>query len=223
MPRVLCMTLQSSLASWGVGGAATRPTDATPTWSAITGLVSAALGLSRDDERQVQLSSDYALAVQVERHGAPLTDYHTVQTPHRPSIARLPRLLTRADELKAVSPKGAPWTNITYRDYLCDVHYTVVLWPVSETPHWSVDDIATALRAPAHPLYLGRRSCPLAAPLNPSIKEASVLSDVLTGPDVRWDTKIPPGEFEPHHIVSRRDQLVSAARRTFAERHEAIA
>lgn len=48
---------------------------------------------------------------------------------------------------------------------------------VVDHPRWALKEIALALRYPAFALYLGRRSCPLGAPLRPEI------FDVVAGPE----------------------------------------
>lgn len=69
MSAILVGTLAAPLASWGVGGAARHPSDLTPTASAVLGMVGAALGLARGDERLDSLQEDYALATQTLKVG----------------------------------------------------------------------------------------------------------------------------------------------------------
>lgn len=56
------------------------------------------------------------------------------------------------------------------RDYRTDVAVAVAVWGRDE--QWSLARVAAALRRPVFVLYLGRKSCPLAAPVNPCIAEA---------------------------------------------------
>ena len=220
MTRVVRFTIAAPLASWGVGGATIRPTQLVPTHSAIVGLVASALGLARTDERQAELASAYARAVQTEHIGSRLTDFHTIQTPHRPAIKRTPR--TRAEELLATTPRGTPWTSITQREYIQDVRYIVVLWPIGEPLPWAPSQIVDALKHPRHCLYAGRRSCAFSDPLAPEVVQAKTLDEVLSGDRITWDAAIPSGTLMPHHEMSVNDQLLSPSRRAFGRRHDLV-
>jgi CRISPR system Cascade subunit CasD len=191
-----------------------------PTHAAIIGLAGSALGLARHSSDLAQLSEAYARAAQIDTLGSRLTDFHTVQSPHGPTVEKI-RIRTRADELTAVNPSGQPWTTITRREYLQDVAYTVVLWPLVESP-WPPERIVEALRLPVHPVYAGRRSCALSAPLAPEIVEAQSLSDVLMGERIYWDIRIPAGSLEAHHEVTLNDQLVSGGPRSFVARRDCV-
>ena len=61
-------------------------------------------------------------------------------------------------------------TTITVRDYRTDVAVAVAVW--SRDGRWSLERVAAALRRPMFVLFLGRKSCPLAAPVHPRIVEA---------------------------------------------------
>jgi CRISPR system Cascade subunit CasD len=221
MARVLRFVLEAPLASWGVGGATIRPSEMVPTHSAIVGLLASALGWGRDDERQAQLAESYARAVRTDRTGRRVTDYHTVQTPHRPAIKVAPR--TRAEELSAVEAStGRPHTSITQREYLQDVRYTVVLWPLRGDPPRTPEELADALKRPMHALYAGRRSCPLSAPVAPEVLSAESLDEVLSGDAITWDSSIPHGKLQAHHVLIGRDQLLSPVRRAFGARQDHV-
>ena len=222
MPQVLVFTLAAPLASWGVGGAARRPSEDVPTWSAVVGLLGAALGYARTDERLSRLAATYTLAVRVEREGERLWDYHTVQTPHEPALKGR-AAGTRAEELQAVNPDGVPWTNISRREYIADGSWSVAVWPLTDHPDPSPEDLARALEEPVYPLYAGRRGCLLAAPLRPQVKDAQHLAEVLepTG-RLCWDVRIPGGPVAAAQVRERRDLLLSPSRRTFGVRQEAF-
>jgi CRISPR system Cascade subunit CasD len=184
-------------------------------------LLGCALGLERSDERQADLSKSYLRAVRVDQSGELLDDYHTVQSPQLPVVQQM-RARTRAQELEAKNPVGQSWTTITRREYIQDVRYTVVLWPAADDTPWSPEHLAQALRYPAHPLYAGRRSCPLSAPLAPEVLNATGLSDVLSDGPMYWDVAIPAGTLSPHHMVTANDRLLSPNRRAFGARQDYV-
>ena len=57
------------------------------------------------------------------------------------------------------------------RDYRTDVAFAVAAW--SDEAPWPLSQVKEALLRPAFVLYLGRKSCPLAAPLGPRIVTAA--------------------------------------------------
>lgn len=164
MPETLIFTLSARMASFGeLAGHSRRSTLTGPTRSAVLGLVAAALGLRRDEAPRLTRLDETRVAVAILRHGSLLRDYHTVQTI---PTAKVKRPATRAEALRRVGRDVN--TTITERDYLCDVLYGVALWGGV----WPLAEIEAVLKAPAFPLYLGRKSCPLSAPLNPKIMDA---------------------------------------------------
>lgn len=169
MPEFLTMRLYGPLVSWGdtaVGG--TRPTADHPTRSAVLGLVAGALGLTRDDERSHRrLDAGLGLAVRAWSTGRLLRDYHTIETPHR---RRGETYRTRGDELAATTVG----TVLSQRDYRCDALFDACLWQWPQaSDNFELAEIAAALRRPEFVPYLGRKSCPLALPLNPRLLEAT--------------------------------------------------
>ena len=80
--RFLVFRLYGPMASWGqvaVGG--DRPTGLYPTRSAIVGILSAALGLKRTDNRIIELNNSIQIAVKQLYPSTILRDYHTTQVP----------------------------------------------------------------------------------------------------------------------------------------------
>jgi CRISPR system Cascade subunit CasD len=71
-------------------------------------------------------------------------------------------------------------THILNKEYLADAHFTVALGLDPEFRDVSVNEIAAAFRRPARPLFLGRKSCPPAAPLLRGEVEASSPLDALS-------------------------------------------
>ncbi|WP_034945718.1 type I-E CRISPR-associated protein Cas5/CasD [Erwinia oleae] len=171
MKRYLVFQLYAPLASWGVEAVGeVRHTAPVPTRSAILGLLAAAVGIRREEEERLALfNQHYHLALRplssVERW---LRDYHTVSMPRE---NKKHRYVTRRDELRMAPAEVG--TIITQREYRCDGYWHIAVSEQSQAP----EDLATlhaALLAPRFPLYLGRKSCPLALPLSPRLMEGSL-------------------------------------------------
>jgi len=171
MPEFLVFRLYGPMASWGdIAVGEQRPTTPHPSKSAVLGLVAAALGLRRhEDEQHQALADGYGYAVRVDAPGLLLRDYHTTQIPE--STARLRHLASRRDETR--DPHNL-YTVLSARDYRCDGLYTVCLWRRRESAT-ALEALAGALRQPRFPLYLGRKSCPLALPLLPRCFQAEFM------------------------------------------------
>ena len=167
MAEHLVFTLCAALGAMGeLAGHERRGSLTLPGRSALIGLVAAAMGIRRGDDAGFARLDALRMAVGVIDDGVPLRDYHTVET--------VPTAAARSPDSRpaAIARAGrATNTTITLRDYRVGVAYTVALWP---GPDWTgrLEDVAQALRRPAFTLYLGRKSCPLAAPPAPLIVEA---------------------------------------------------
>jgi len=174
MTNFLLCSLYGPMASWGdIAVGEVRPTQGHPTKSAVMGMIAAALGIKRDDESaHIALSEAYGFAVRIDSSGGLLRDYHTVQVPP-PDRGR--RYYTRKDEMGV--DKHQMNTILSSRDYRVDAHYTIALWERGEnkTPY-TLQRVEQALRKPHFTLYLGRKSCPLAKPINPKVLQAENLS-----------------------------------------------
>lgn len=163
----LVFQLQAPLAAWGgpaVGefrGSANHPGE-----SALLGLLGAALGIERDDEAALRtLQAGYRFAIGVQSTGSLLRDYHTAQVPSRSSLRGRPHD-TRADELAL--PRHELNTILSTRDYRQGAACLVAVQAGEAAPH-PLGELAAALRTPRFALYLGRKACPLAAPLCPQV------------------------------------------------------
>ena len=137
-----------------------------PPRSAVLGLLGAALGIERmDEEGQASLRS-YRVASLALSESQPMRDYHTVQT----VPAKIKRPGSRRTGIDAIGRDIK--TTITFRDYRTDIAIAIAVWG-KEAFAWPLPELAAALREPAFVLYVGRKSCPLAAPLNPTLVPAS--------------------------------------------------
>jgi CRISPR system Cascade subunit CasD len=171
----LLFRLYGPLASWGeIAVGESRHTAVYPGKSALLGLLAAALGIRRDEEeRQLTLAAGYQFAVKVLSSGHLLRDYHTAQVPD--SVGKI-TYRTRRDEL--VVGKARLGTILSSREYRCDALSLVAVRALENAP-FPLSKIRGALLAPKFHLYLGRKSCPLAAPLNPLVREAGGFGQAL--------------------------------------------
>lgn len=161
----LVFRLYGALASWGeIAVGESRHTASYPSKSAIIGLLGAALGIKREDETvQQRLQQGYAVAVEVYSTGRLLRDYHTTQAPD--SVGKF-NYRTRRDEL--VLGRERLGTILSSREYRADALAVVAIKALDEAP-FGLDEIKQHLLSPKYHLYLGRKSCPLSAPLNPQV------------------------------------------------------
>ncbi|EFK08634.1 CRISPR system CASCADE complex protein CasD [delta proteobacterium NaphS2] len=166
--QYLLFRLYGPMASWGeIAVGESRHTARYPGKSAIIGLLSAALGIKRNnEEEQLLMQEGYAIAVQVFSHGTLLRDYHTAQAPRS---VRNTSYRSRREEL--VSGKAYLGTILSSREYRTDALALVSVRELPDAPH-TLQTIKSHLKKPKFHLYLGRKSCPLAAPLYPQIIEA---------------------------------------------------
>ncbi|MFU8864917.1 MAG: type I-E CRISPR-associated protein Cas5/CasD [Rhodobacterales bacterium] len=188
MQPFLIFGLTASLGAIGeLAGHERRGSMVWPARSAILGLLGAALGIQRDgDFRALDALS---LAIAVFDEGAALRDYHTVET--IPSAA-VKHANSRPEALQTA--RGRTNSTITLRDYRCGAFHGVTLWGGELEP------LQKALIQPRFTLYLGRKSCPLSAPLGASIVQAD-------SPDGAFAQLIPP----PWRRNARARMVIEAA------------
>lgn len=162
---ILVFRLYGPMASWGeIAVGESRHSANYPGKSAVLGLLGAALGIKRDDEeKQQQLQQGYTLAVELLTPGHLLRDYHTTQVPD--SVGKF-IYRTRRDEL--VLGRERLGTILSSREYRTDAMALVAVRALPDAP-FTLADILDALLQPKYHLYLGRKSCPLAAPLSPQL------------------------------------------------------
>jgi CRISPR system Cascade subunit CasD len=162
---LLLFRLYGNLASWGeIAVGESRHSANYPSKSAILGLLAAALGIPREDEAgQLALQTGYHIAVEVFSGGQLLRDYHTTQVPD--SVGKF-SYRTRRDEL--VLGKERLGTILSSREYRSDALAVVAVRALESAP-FGLAQIKEKLLKPVFHLYLGRKSCPLAAPLNPQL------------------------------------------------------
>ncbi len=116
----------------------------------MIGLLGAALGITRENHGQLYaLSKQLKIAVQVNKTGQKIVDYHTVQN-FRSPMGKI--------------QKG---TKPTYREYWCDSEYSFAITADDET----IEVLCSKVKSPVFTLFQGRKSCPLTRPLFDSVVE----------------------------------------------------
>ncbi|MCA1964025.1 MAG: type I-E CRISPR-associated protein Cas5/CasD [Prosthecobacter sp.] len=174
----LALCLEGPLQSWGFEDRFNRrKTALLPTKSALIGLCCAALGAARGSEREQtwlpRLNALRCLVIALPRcvqrgdKQVPLTvrrmeDYHTV-------------LDTRSAEKPNLKDNAV----LTYRTFLNDARFAVVLSGAAET----VRDLAAALQNPVWGIWLGRKACIPSAPVFREVfdTEEDALNHLLEG------------------------------------------
>ncbi|MFF1692083.1 type I-E CRISPR-associated protein Cas5/CasD [Streptomyces sp. NPDC058257] len=145
---VLLLRLAGPLQAWGASARfVRRTTESAPTKSGVIGMLAAAQGLDRGDDAGLARLAALRFGVRIDQPGTRVRDF---QTAHH-----------------AVTGKSMP---LSERFYLADAVFVAAL--EGEGPF--LDDLHTALRTPAHPLFLGRRSCPPALPVELGTRDSSL-------------------------------------------------
>lgn len=236
MSDYLLFRLYGPMAAWGdIAVGEFRPSFSHPSKSAVLGLLAAALGIRRDEEHVHQaMATAYGFAVRVDAAGSPIRDYHTAQVPPADSGRHKKTFATRKDELAV--PREDLRTILSSRDYRCDSLYTVCLWTIGDSSPYSLAQFEASLAKPAFTLYLGRKSCPLALPLQPQVVQASDLREAFHAAcfedsifsnsmpssemvDIYWEGADTNG-YTAVHTIERRDSPRSRRRWQFAMRSE---
>jgi CRISPR system Cascade subunit CasD len=201
MADFLVFSLVAPMGSFGgLAGHERRGSHGFPGRAALLGLLGAALGVRRDDKAGQEALEHWQPAVGVLNDGPPLQDFHTVQSV--PTV-NIKQPATRADALRAL--KASDNAVITRRDYRMDCAFAVALWGGDDP-----EALVKALQSPQFTPYLGRKSCPLAAPMAPRLVQADGVAQALTKaqlPD--W---LPP--LQLRRIISDA-QLDGAVQETF--------
>ena len=212
MANTLFLRLEGPLQSWGERARWTvRDSAPEPTKSGIVGLLGCALGLGGDDDLR-SLSKAIRVAVRCDRPGTPLVDYHTV----------VGGVLSAQNRIKINANTHEAETVVSHRTYLSDASFLVA---VRCDDGELVQRLASALKSPHWPIFLGRKCCVPSLPPLEGTGDFESLEAALearparvagaTGETVRLRGVI---ECEPRSGVRRRDEVISRAQRTFGPR-----
>lgn len=237
MTDYLIFRLYGPMASWGdIAVGEVRPSYTHPSKSAVLGFVAAALRVDRcqEDEHRA-LAVAYGFAVRVDSMGVPMVDYHSAQVPPSGSGRNRRTFATRREELYGQS-KDKLKTILSRRDYRMDAISTAALWARVEKPPYALTEIQRALEQPGYVLYLGRKSCPLALPVEAQVITSASLCEAFKAarfaafnalrflkpsgtPALYWEDGADAG-IPSQHIFERRDVPLSRRRWQFDVRRE---
>lgn len=155
-PRCLVLRLAGPLQSWGLTSRHNRrATAGEPTKSGLVGLLAAAQGRRRNDP--IDDLATVVLGVRIDQPGQLRRDYHTVSSlDGRPLLSAT---VSGKGQQRATTPPK--YTHVTERFYLEEAVFVAAV----HAPTALLEALQTALRSPAFPLALGRRSCVPTQPL----------------------------------------------------------
>jgi CRISPR system Cascade subunit CasD len=150
---VLALRLAGPLQSWGAASRFTRrTTESAPTKSGVIGLLASAAGIERGDDARLAPLAALRFGVRIDQPGTRIRDFHTAH--HAVTGASMP---------------------LSERFYLADAVFVAAV----EGDHCLLNGLREALRSPAYPPFLGRRSCPPSGPVDLDLYEDGRLEDVL--------------------------------------------
>ncbi|MBC6428830.1 MAG: type I-E CRISPR-associated protein Cas5/CasD [Cellvibrionales bacterium] len=200
MRNFVVLTLVAPMGAFGdLAGHERRGSWHWPGRSALLGLLGAALGVRRDDRAGQEALAIWQTAVEVLKIGPHWRDFHTVQTV--PST-RIKRPATRRKALAALQPKDNAL--ITRRDYHSDCAFAVALWTKEESDE-DAAALCKALKRPAFIPYLGRKSCPLSAPMAPQQVQAEDVPAALA--QFKLPDFLPTPEPETERLIASDEDL----------------
>jgi len=206
-----------------------------PGLSMLTGLVANALGWKhRDADKLERLQDRVRYAARTDRRGEALLDYQTVDLGMDWMLPEKAGWTTRGRIADRVGASGET-THQRYRHYRADSIHTVAVTLVGDGPP-SVDDVASALREPARPLFIGRKCCLPAGPVLLDVLETAspvkALSDTRRArradvgllPVSWWEGDDSTGAFGDSRVVPVTDERdwrnrIHVGRRLMREGH----
>ena len=151
---VLLLRLAGPMQAWGVRSRFTvRSTELAPTKSGVIGMLAAAVGRRRTDPIEDLIKLRFG--VRKDQPGTVIRDFHTART-----------------------LDGRSSMPLSNRYYLADAVFLAGI----EGDEALLEGIDEALRHPAFPLYLGRRSCPPTHPVSLGLREAALLDALRAEP-----------------------------------------
>lgn len=185
--RTLLIRLAAAMQSYGIESKFDiRHTGREPTKSTVIGILSAALGIRRDDDAVLEKLSALKFGVRVDKEGEQLVDLHMAH--------------------------GEKTSYLTRRYYLADAVFLVGISGADDL----LEQLDAALKHPVFPLFLGRRSCPPTLPVTLGIREAELLQALTDEPWIapEWYQKkcMQSGQPELRLITDAMPGEYSAAR-----------
>lgn len=145
-----------------------------PALSMLCGLLANALGYHHHDfARLERLQARLSYASRQDQRGERIRDFQTVDL--NQDFMGDDRAWTSWGKIE----KGGKNTHIRYRDYWADAAHTVALTLEGAEEAPTLDALAQALREPARPLFIGRKTCVPGEPILLGRVQAASLLDAL--------------------------------------------
>ena len=168
----LLLRFAGPLQAWGADSRFdVRRTNREPTKSGVIGLIASALGLRRN--APLDELNRLRFGVRVDREGVLLRDLHTVR-------------------------KDKNTSYMTTRYYLSDAVFLIGLHSDDEA---LMQRLEHAVRNPAHPLFLGRRSCPPEGRVCLGLRQMPLEETLKSEPSLIPPKPSKPGEPQRARIV----------------------
>jgi CRISPR system Cascade subunit CasD len=150
----LVLYFDAPMQSWGFQSRLDRRTTlGYPTKSGVVGVLCAAIGIPRNDRYNIRQLATLDMNVLVLSAAQRLTDFHTVGGGYDSKLQK--------ECIPAKVDGGTPATVITYREYLVDGKFAVLLHGEAAL----LERCECSLRDPKWGVWLGRKSCVPAAPI----------------------------------------------------------
>lgn len=164
-----------------------------PTASMITGLFGCALGIPRRDATTLQAMQDaIRVAVAVERSGTVMEDYQTADLGQLHMVGPMWTIEGKPMERAGSSVEG---TRQQWRQYIADGAVLAAV-AIGEAFPVALSEMESAMECPAHPLFIGRSSCPPAGPIWQGVQHGDML-DVLCGTGQAEEYFLPVPDYSP--------------------------
>jgi CRISPR system Cascade subunit CasD len=167
-----------------------------PTRSLLTGLIGSALGYKRSDHAKLQaLQDSIRVAVVVHRRGIEISDYQIADLgkPHM-------RGPMWSSGTSVAERKGSQIAGLRpqHRPYRADADMTAIVELGADSPV-NPEQVIAALDQPAHPLFIGRTSCPPACQLAGRLLDAPSLETAVlqVSRDNPGEIYLPAGAARP--------------------------
>ena len=161
-----------------------------PAKSMITGLIANALGIERHEVKALQaLQDSITMGSRIDDQQHMLQDFQTAE------LSKSDQGWTTRGKVEGRASSSASYAgpHLRFRDYWADADVTVV-FRISETGSFALDEIENALIKPARPLFVGRKSCiPSSIILNGDVNARSVFHALMA----LWDDRrLLPARFQ---------------------------
>lgn len=165
MNKFLALYLDGPMQSWGyMSKFDPRTTLGFPTKSGILGMICAAMGIGKQDIKQLANIAKLKMKVHTLTDGKSeirrITDFHTVGGGFDKE--------TEKQNIVKKASGGVGNTVVTRREFLLDAKFAVILTGDAKL----LNEIDSALRNPRWGIWLGRKSCVPTAPVSQGVHES---------------------------------------------------